>query len=269
MVGANRLILFDPDWNPAVDKQAAGTHTCDVRPRGIIIGAHPSVPTPPCSARVARRSEEEVFHLPLPGCGLNRGEDFPAAAFQGRHVLHRRRIQGILHTSNPPLPAPRYSRYVGVTSCSSPCRNPCRNPCCSPLKHNNNLTTNPGRRRVGLHLGGPARHLLPARRLRLHHARGGEERMMTITQQLTPLPCTTRARICPANIYVHEADAPTASPPRSRRPATAASTSTRTGRARHPRRGCSCCCCCCCCCCCWCCWCCWCCCCCCCCCCSY
>lgn len=23
LIGANRLILFDPDWNPAVDKQAA------------------------------------------------------------------------------------------------------------------------------------------------------------------------------------------------------------------------------------------------------
>ena len=76
LIGASRLVLFDPAWNPAHDKQAA--------------------------ARIAaRRPGKAVLHLQIHDCRDHRREDIPAATFKGRSSspwscrMKRRWLQGL------------------------------------------------------------------------------------------------------------------------------------------------------------------------------
>jgi DNA repair and recombination protein RAD54 and RAD54-like protein len=96
LIGGNRLVLFDPDWNPANDKQAAGefilfSYTFSGITRAIRLTS--------CfvySAMLARRPEEEVLPVPFPRHRFHRGEGVPATAQQRKFAERgeRRRYAG-------------------------------------------------------------------------------------------------------------------------------------------------------------------------------
>ncbi|CAN0301398.1 unnamed protein product, partial [Discosporangium mesarthrocarpum] len=62
LIGANRLVLFDPDWNPAVDKQAAARVWRDGQKKRCFVYRQPFVST--------GTIEEKVFQRQLSKEGL-------------------------------------------------------------------------------------------------------------------------------------------------------------------------------------------------------
>ena len=98
LIGGNRLVLFDPDWNPANDKQAAGEFIL-FSYTSTFSGITRAIRLTSCfvySAMLARRPEEEVLPVPFPRHRFHRGEGVPAAAQQRKFAERgeRRRYAG-------------------------------------------------------------------------------------------------------------------------------------------------------------------------------
>ena len=96
LIGGNRLVLFDPDWNPANDKQAAGEFILFSYTFSGITWAIRLTSCFVYSAMLARRPEEEVLPVPFPRHRFHRGEGVSAAAQQGEFAERgeRRRYAG-------------------------------------------------------------------------------------------------------------------------------------------------------------------------------